>query len=80
MAVRASAREFAGIITCRASQKLLRKRCTKRVHVTYALTELGPLAVATPTELARDPTCAGTPNPWVRLEVVVARVSAARMA
>ncbi len=47
----------------------LQRRCTKQVFVTYGLTELGPVAMATPQMLERWPHTAGAILPWVSLTV-----------
>ncbi len=48
----------------------LRSKVTPHIFVSYGMTELGPVAMAT-SEILRDfPNCAGKILPWVQLEVV----------
>jgi len=48
----------------------LRSRVTPNIFVSYGMTELGPVAMATPEILRELPHCAGKILPWVQLEVV----------
>lgn len=48
---------------------LLQARWTPRVFVTYGLTELGPVSMATPATLASWPRSVGHRLPWVQVEV-----------
>ena len=49
--------------------ELLQARWTPRVFVTYGLTELGPVSMATPETLANWPRSVGHRLPWVQVEV-----------
>ncbi|HEY8025659.1 MAG TPA: class I adenylate-forming enzyme family protein [Burkholderiaceae bacterium] len=48
----------------------LRERLTPNIFLSYGLTELGPVAMATPEILRAHPRSSGKILPWVRLEVV----------
>ena len=48
----------------------LRSRSTPHVFVTYGLTEIGPVSMATPEILAVRPRSSGEILPWVQLDVV----------
>jgi len=50
--------------------RLLSERISPRVYMSYGLTELGVVAIATPEELLRDPAGAGRLRLGVRLEIV----------
>jgi acyl-CoA synthetase (AMP-forming)/AMP-acid ligase II len=48
----------------------LRARATERLFLSYGLTELGPVSLATPDILARWPASTGKILPWVAVETV----------
>jgi len=48
----------------------LRSKVTPHIFVSYGMTELGPVAMATPDILRDMPLCAGKILPWVQLEIV----------
>ncbi len=48
----------------------IREKLTPNVFVSYGLTELGPVAMATPEILREYPLSSGRILPWVRLEIV----------
>jgi fatty-acyl-CoA synthase/O-succinylbenzoic acid--CoA ligase len=48
----------------------IRNKLTPNVFVSYGLTELGPIAVATPEILAAWPRSVGKVMPWVQIEIL----------
>ncbi|WP_029919585.1 class I adenylate-forming enzyme family protein [Nevskia soli] len=53
-----------------AQLDILQRRLTLQIQVTYALTELGVVAIATPETLAQAPASTGRVQSWVRLQIV----------
>jgi acyl-coenzyme A synthetase/AMP-(fatty) acid ligase len=48
----------------------LQRRCTPNIYISYAMTEVGVVAMATPETLALDPESTGPLQTWARLEAV----------